>query len=298
MLHRTLIGLFAAVAIGVLSGSVFVANWAMHVYGKPSPDPVDAQSIARDSNADWSAAEITASDGVILRGWLFTPHQPNGGAIILLHGAGDSRLGVLGHAGYLLAAGYTVLTPDSRGHGASGGDYITYGVKEAADVHMWASWLLHRPGLTRLYGMGESMGAAILLQSLATEPRWRAVVAECPFATFDEIAYERMTTVTRGIPRASLWPIVQTAFLYSRLRYGVDLHRASPLAAIRATHVPTLLIHGTADDHIPYRNSVVLHDANPSATTLWLVPGAVHVSAMAIDPQLYIARVTSWFHDH
>ena len=50
-----------------------------------------------------------------------TPARPNGAAAIVLHGVGDTRLGVLGQARFLLDAGYTVLTPDSRGHGASGG---------------------------------------------------------------------------------------------------------------------------------------------------------------------------------
>jgi hypothetical protein len=295
-LQRMIITLAVLVLFGA-AASVFVANGALHVDVRPLPDNSVAQAMADVTHADWDAAEVRASDGAILRGWLFTPHDANGSAVILLHGVGDTRRGVLNHANYLLGAGFTVLAPDSRGHGASGGDYISYGVKEAGDVHTWGDWLLaHRP-VQRLYGMGESMGAAIILQSLATEPRLRAVVAECPFATFREVAYDRLSTPAFP-PHFSLWPIIQTGYIYARLRYGVDLHLASPLAAVHATRVPVLLIHGTADTNIPCRNSVELHAANPEATTLWLVPGARHVNAMARDPELYIRRVTGWFRDH
>jgi uncharacterized protein len=295
--RTSLVRLVAFAALGVFIGSLFVAESALHVTVRPAPEDADASSIAAGAKASWEAAEVTAADGAVLRAWLFTPTAPNGSAVIVLHGVGDTRAGVLGHAGYLLAAGYTVLTPDSRGHGASGGPYISFGVKERGDVHAWADWLFRIRPVTRLYGMGESMGAGIILQSLAAEPRMRAVVAECPFATFEEIAYDRLQQST-GLPRMPLWFIIQTGYLYAWVRHGLDLHQASPLEAIRATKVPILMIHGTADDNIPYRHSEQLHAANPAAITLWLVPGAHHVNALAIDPQLYIRRVTGWFANH
>jgi dipeptidyl aminopeptidase/acylaminoacyl peptidase len=296
-LRRTVVGLLIASFVGVFFGSIFVADSALHISYKPQPDPSKARDVARAGKAEWQTAEMTVPDGAVLRGWLFTPHAPNGAAVILLHGVGDTRAGVVGHADYLLTAGFTVLTPDARGHGASGGQYITFGVKEAGDVHAWADWLMRQRPITRLYGMGESMGAGIILQALATESRMRAVVAECPFVNFQEIAYDRLTQST-GIPRPPLWFILQTGYLYAQLRYGVDLHMASPLEAVRRTAVPVLLIHGMADDNIPYRHSEQLHAANPRATTLWLVPGAHHVNALGVDRAAYIRRVTDWFQEH
>ncbi|MDR3698698.1 MAG: alpha/beta fold hydrolase [Candidatus Sulfopaludibacter sp.] len=294
--HSRIFIIAGLLALCGIAGSLVVANGALHIYIRPLPDDAVAQAVADAARAGWQAAEVTASDGVVLRGWLFTPYAANGAAVILLHGVGDTRKGVLNHAKYLLQAGFAVLAPDSRGHGASQGDYITYGVKEAGDVHAWGNWLFANRPVQRLYGMGESMGAAVILQSLATEPRLRAVVAECPFATFREVAYDRLSTPAFP-PHFSLWPIIQIGYIYARMRYGVDLRLASPLPAVRATHVPVLLIHGTADTNIPCRNSEELHAANPAFTTLWLVPGATHVNALARDPERYIQRVTGWFRD-
>src|SRR5579859_5521807 len=63
--------------------------------------------------------EIRGGDGVKLRGWFRKPARANGGCVILLHGIGDSHLGVEGLADFLVPAGYSALMPDLRAHGAS-----------------------------------------------------------------------------------------------------------------------------------------------------------------------------------
>jgi dipeptidyl aminopeptidase/acylaminoacyl peptidase len=204
---------------------------------------------------------------------------------------------MMGHAGFLLRAGYAVLAADSRGHGASGGDLLSYGVRESSDVRTWADWLAESRHAERLYGLGASMGGAILLQSLATELRFRAVVAECPFATFEEVAEDRLAQVAR-MPKPIFVPVVWSGFVYARVRYGIDLRRASPADVVQRTDTPILLIHGTRDDNIPLRHSQELQALNPRDTRLWLVPGAGHVASLSADPGQYARRVTEWFDAH
>ena len=219
---------------------------------------------------------------------------------LAFHSGRAKRLGgnrAARHADFLLRSGFTVLVPDVRGHGKSGGAITTYGVREAGDVRCWTDRLLQNPARHRICGIGQSMGASILIESLKVEPRFRAIVADCPFATFEEIAYERLHQVS-GIPQPFFWPVVHLGFLYADLSYGVDLRQASPLGAIRLTRVPVLLIHGTADRNIPPHHSLELHAANPAATRLWLVPGAGHVASLSTDPQNYARKVVSWFQSH
>jgi len=297
LIVRRLKRLVAIALIGIVADAIFIAEGCVHGWARRWPDPADAERVAQSASATWQSTRIAAPDGTPLSAWLFTPRHPNGSAVIALHGVNDTRSGVLYHAQYLLQAGFTVLAPDSRGHGASGGNLLTYGIREASDIHAWADSLFRTGHIDRLYGLGESMGAAILIQSLAGEPRFRAVVAECPFSTFQDVAYDRLEQVSH-LGRWVSWPVAQTGFLYVRLRYGVDLRQASPAAAIRATHVPILLIHGTRDVNIPPRHSQVLQALNPQATRLWLVPGAVHVSAVSACPDEYVRTVVDWFGSH
>jgi uncharacterized protein len=284
-------------AIGAFLLVGIVMDNALHVPQRIRPRPETADGVARGIGATWDDVHVTARDGVVLDAWFFRPREANGSVVILLHGVADTRLGVLGHAAFLLRNGFSVLTPDSRGHGASGGDLITYGIREAPDVHSWADWLLQHPEIKRLYGLGESLGAAVLLQSLPQEPRFRAVVAECPFATFEEISYDRMAHIAR-VPKPVFWPVVHLGFFYARVRYGVDMWQASPAVAIRSTTVPILLIHGTADTNIPVRHSEELHALNPTATRLWEIKGAEHVAGLFQDPELYAKTVVGWFNSH
>jgi alpha-beta hydrolase superfamily lysophospholipase len=120
--------------------------------------------------------------------WSIRPRHDNGNAVILLHGLGDNRLGTTtGYAELLLSRGFSVLLPDSRAHGSSGGDLATFGLLETGDIHRWLDWLEKTDHPDCIFGLGESMGAALLLQSLQAETRFCAVAAESSFASFREI---------------------------------------------------------------------------------------------------------------
>jgi len=296
-IRSTLLGLGLTLALATPVISVWIAENAVHIWQRPVPRVSAAELTASETDSRWESVQVSASDGVRLDGWLMTPNVANRCAVLLLHGVGDTRLGMLGHARYLLQAGFTVLLPDARGHGASGGAIISYGLREADDVKRWVDLLVRRDPGVRVYGLGESMGAAILIQSLPEEHRFRAIVAECPFSTFEDVASYRLQRAS-GLPVALVWPVMQMGMQYVRLRYGFDLRHASPLAAIRAASVPTLLIHGTKDINIPPVESERIHAARPDLTRLWEVPGAVHVSAIAADPDRYRRTVIQWFRTH
>lgn len=257
-----------------------------------------AENTARRFNGELQDIAVEAADGIKLKGWFVRPAPYNGDAVILLHGVGDNRQGMGTYAELLLANGYAVLLPDSRAQGESGGAFVTYGVKEADDVRTWFGWLETTDHPQCIFGLGESMGAAILLQSLRAEPRFCAAVAESPFATFRGVAYVRVGHLFHSGPwvgRIVLRPAVELAFLYGKLRYGVNLSDASPERAVENVRIPILLIHGLADHNIPPSHSREIQAHNPSDITLWQVPGADHCGAIAVAPEEFGRRVPQWF---
>lgn len=205
-----------------------------------------------------------------------------------------------GYAQLLLAHGYAVLMPDSRAHGESGGDVATYGIIERDDIRRWYEWLDQTAHPSCIYGLGESMGAAQLLQALAVEPHFCAVVAESSFSNFREIAYDRMGQRFGTGPwlgRTVLRPVVEIALLMARSKNHVDLTQASPEDVVANTHVPVLLIHGVVDSNIPLRHSLRLVAHNPQLT-LWQVLGADHCGAISVAPKDFQQRVLAWFETH
>ncbi|HEV2690500.1 MAG TPA: alpha/beta fold hydrolase, partial [Bryobacteraceae bacterium] len=239
-------GAVALAAAVVMAGGIVLCESAVRVPHRivPASPPV---------TGEWRSVEITARDGAVLRAWLLRPTEWNGNVVMVLHGISDSRMGPMGLAKLFLAQGYEVLAPDSRGHGESGGELVTYGLCEADDVHRWVDWLIADGHPRKVFGMGESLGAAVLLQSLAVEPRFSAVVAECPFANFERVAVDRVAQrlpVGPAIGHGLATPLVWSAFLYARVRYGLDYRAVSPEDAIGGISTPVLLIHGLEDTNV------------------------------------------------
>ncbi len=283
--------------VSAIIGVLFVES-ALHL---PREDKL-GNSLLRLAAMDQGVANlenvsITAQDGVGLFGWYVRPVHDNGSAVLLLHGAGHDRVRVEKQALALLKHGYRVLMPDSRGQGHSKGRLTTFGVKESSDVQHWVSWLKRCNSPKRIYGYGQSMGALILLKSLAVEKRFCAVAVDsCPIS-FVETGYDLIGRAVRLGPwfgRSFGRMAMKSAMLYSRLRYGVDLADASAEIGLCRTAVPVLLIQGTVDRKVPLRHAGRLSSCNRT-TEVWYVPGAGHSTAIDVANSEYELRLATWF---
>ena len=295
--------LLLVTAAGIVAlGGIVLAEQALH----PRRHRLDAHArdlaadVASRTGATLGDATIVARDGVLLRGWYFTRTGDARGTAVLLHGVSTNRSAMLGFAELLLAHGYRVLATDARAHGASGGPIATYGVLERQDLRAWTGWVRDRHPDECVFGVGASMGAAILLQTLHAET-YCAAVAEAPFAEFREIALFRLG---RGLPlplaarRLLLGPFVASGVLYTRLRYGIALDEADALPSVARTRVPVLLVHGTDDDSIPARDAERLAQANPDRVEVWIVPGGRHVRSWHAAPEEFPRRLLEFLDLH
>jgi uncharacterized protein len=296
-----ILGGYLAVAA---SGGVLMSEGSLHLRHLSLRHRQEFATLARAKyGAELEDAAIRARDGVELKGWYIEPKQYNGRAVILLHGITDNREGVAGYGRIFLDQGYAILLPDARGHGESGGELATYGINEADDVHQWISWLFnhHVAAHQCVYGFGESYGAALVLQSLAVEPRYCAVAVESAFSTAREMSYERVSGPLHLHPwfgKSVGWPMIESALIYSKARYGVDLLKPSPLDGVKRSRVPVLLIHGAKDRSISPHHAEILAAAAPDRVQLWLVPNAGHTMAWAVAHQEFEDRLVKWFAEH
>ncbi|MGA7136244.1 MAG: alpha/beta fold hydrolase [Terriglobales bacterium] len=305
--HSFIRPFLCVVAFLYIAGTVFSGIGLGWIALHPPSHPVtpseerNARAAAQRDNVEFQDVVLVASDGAVLRAWFMRPSEPSGDAVILLHGVSDNRMGTYGYGRWLVQHHYMVLLPDARAHGNSSGEFATYGLKEADDVHRWVNWIETAEHPRCMFGLGESMGAAQLLQSLPKEPRFCAVVAESPFASFREVAYVRFGQPFHAGPwlgRTLFRPAVNAGFLYVRLRYGFDMEDASPEQAVVGSKIPVLLIHGLDDSNIPPYHSDLIQAKNPSDVVVWKVPGAFHTGAHEAAPQEFERRVLEWFAEH
>jgi len=296
--RRLIVAIFLYIAACTIGG-IYLADGTLHP-ARRTLTQEEVSAFEHDFfalNAKVEDVSIHTADSVVLRAWIVRPEHPNGNAVMLLHGLGDNRLGMVGYARLLLSHGFVVLLPDARAHGASGGAIATYGLLERNDIRQWTDFLYRETRPHCVYGLGESMGAAELLQSLQSGSRFCSVIAESSFSSFRDIAYDRMGQpfyLGPWVGQTILRPLVEVAFLRARWKYNANMQAVSPENATEMSDVPVLLIHGRTDRNIPVRHSERIH-ANDPLSVLWKVPNADHCGALSVAPKEFESRMLEWF---
>ncbi len=307
-IRRAILGVLLYAAFCTIGG-IFLASVSLRPARRPlTENEIElARESARNLNAEMENESVTTEDGIVLHAWRLCPRRGNGDDVILLHGLGDNRMGMIGYAQVLVADGFTVLMPDARAHGVSGGELATFGLRERDDIRQWTELLEAKDHPRCVFGFGESMGAAQLLESLGVNVPFCAVAAESPFASFREIAYDRMGQPFHLGPwmgKTLFRPVVEVGLLRARWKYGLNLEDAAPEDAVARTTVPVLLIHGKVDSNIPVRHSRMILARTGKAgiqtakVQLWEVEGADHCGAISADRSGFEQRLIGWFFAH
>jgi pimeloyl-ACP methyl ester carboxylesterase len=214
------------------------------------------------------------------------------GTVFVLHGIRDSKDSMRGWARLLASAGLRAVLVDSRGHGRSSGDSLTYGVQESRDLASALDALAARGEVTGKVGvLGVSYGAATALEWAGRDARVRAVLAVAPFASLRAVV-PGYTPVR--LPAA----FVSRAIELAGERGGFDPDEASPLDAIGRTDADVLLVHGDADAKIPVAQSRSIFARRPDHTELVVVPGAGHDDVLGSPAADLARRAPAWLGEH
>lgn len=239
---------------------------------------------------------VAAPDGVMLRGWKVRAGNPNGDWVLLLHGRSQNRLSMLEYADFLLASGYSVVMMDARAHGVSGGKIATYGHVERYDERSIVDALTTSEHPNHIFAMGESMGAAVALQSAAIDPRIEGVVAEGAFRNLHEVMFDYAgLRLSAFLGKTFFRPTAMWAVRETEHQAGFCFDDVSPEAAVAARSFPVLLISGLSDHNVPKRHAEAIYLAASGSKELWLVPRARHQKAMQTAPEEFQSRVLRFF---
>jgi alpha-beta hydrolase superfamily lysophospholipase len=243
-----------------------------------------------------TARFLTTDDGVRIssRRWSASPDRDHGDAVVVVHGftATKDAPEIVELAERLAADGHTVLTYDSRGHGASDGE-CTLGHDEIHDV---AAVVADARSLAdRVLVVGASMGAIAALRYGAIDPALAGVVLiSCP----------SHWQVPRSLPGLLAVAITQTASgrrlalrrMGVRLATRLDRDRP-PDQLVADVAAPLAIVHGRRDRFLPIRAAGRLFAAASEPRRMWVVEGMGHAYDRAgfgtIDAALEWCRTTS-----
>jgi pimeloyl-ACP methyl ester carboxylesterase len=277
----------------------WVGTWALHPTRRTlTPQMIsEADDFFREIHATKEDLVVTASDGTILRGWLVLPPTSSSGEkepldwMLVFHGIADNRMGVFGHAAFLLRAGYGVVLMDSRAHGESGGAMTTLGWKERGDVRAIITALESRERVRCVFALGVSMGAAIALQAAAEDPRIAGVIAEAPFSSLREVGYDYAGLhLSPWLGRTLSRPGLEAGLIAIQRESGFAVDAVSPESSVSARAFPVFLISDGDDRTIPTRHDEAIYKAAKGPKRIWIVANAPHASGLGSAMEEYESR--------
>ena len=236
---------------------------------------------SRPDVADDCDVTFPVADGVGVGGRLFKAGKDSP-VILLFHGNGEIASDYDGIAPAYIDMGISLLVADYRGYGKSDGSPTASALlDDAMAVYQGVRELLSGRGLesSRLFIMGRSLGSAAALE-IASQAgdEIEGLIIESGFSS----ALRLVERLGGSIP--------ENAKEGARGFDNAD--------KMRRVTVPTLIIHGEADQIIPVANGRTLYEScGVDRKKLVIIPTAGHNDLLYHDPQQYFGAIRNLVED-
>jgi pimeloyl-ACP methyl ester carboxylesterase len=280
--------------------SQFPTNFAAHAVDVGPPrarlryrivDPADYQ--LRVSSTNWvqrgrTHFKFTFTADLPGEPTVWTP-DPRG-TVLLLHGYGMGEFSTAPWALRLAEDGWRCVLVDLRGHGASTGKQIHFGLTETNDLTQLLNTLArHNQLVEPVAVLGESYGASLALRWRSVEPRVGQVVAIAPYA--------RLSTAILNI-RREFAPCLPKPFITAGLRKLPSLLKVEPeeldtLTVLDRHPVDALFVAGANDTISPPAEVRRLRDQSGAGGRFLVIPGATHEALLYFFDDL-VPSVLDW----
>ena len=205
---------------------------------------------------------VVAGDGAEIDIWVMKSRLAGGGdviqqrkgTVVVIHPMLASKTWFFTLAERLVEAGWDVVLPDLRAHGASGGEYITWGAKEKHDIKAVVDAVLAEKLVdSRVYVLGASLGGCVAIQYAALDSRCTGVLAIAP------------SIGIQGAAR-SMFPLAPGGWLRNTIACAgevadFDPSNASALDAAKELKCPLILVHGLVDAIVPITQGIDIYEA-------------------------------------
>ncbi len=233
---------------------------------RPTAQGAQPRRITRSVTQEWASYEwrdpeiitFEASDGVEVPAQMFMPAQPNGSAVLFVHGAGylqnvhswwSSYFREYMFHNLLTDLGYIVMNVDYRGSSGYGREWRTsvyrhMGGRDLQDYVDASRFLADEHGIDpeRTFIYGGSYGGFITMMALFTEPEHFGGGAALRSVT-DWAHYHHGYTAN---------------ILNTPMEDSLAFARSSPIYFAEGLEDPLLIAHGMVDDNVHFQDVVRL----------------------------------------
>ena len=250
---------------------------------------------ATEKAEEWSNSieqknvEITAKDGIKLKGTEYIVDTENNKWALVLHGYRSSPKSVLTIGEHFSKEGYNVLIPNMRGCGESEGKYIGMGWLDKDDLQDWIKLIVEHNENSEIILHGSSMGAATVLMASGDNisSNVKAIIADSGYTSvWDIFASEAKKRF--NIPK---FPVLNMFQVVAQIRAGYNIKKASALDQVKKSKTPILFIHGNADDFVPEYMCEQLYEAANCKKEKLIIEGAGHTDSKYKEPEIYYNKI-------
>lgn len=194
---------------------------------------------------------IKTADGLSLEAWYSTTNTVNDttiksrGTVILFHGHGGNKNGVIAEASAFYKMGYHILLVDFRAHGNSQGNICTIGYTETKDVKA-AYDFIKTKGENNIILYGISLGAATIIKAIATDSIFpNKIIIEMPFGNLHKAVQGRLNIM--HLPKE---PLATLLTFWGGIQQDFWAFNMQPQEYSKLVHCPVLLQWGTNDARV------------------------------------------------
>ncbi|MEI6948215.1 alpha/beta fold hydrolase [Paraflavisolibacter sp. H34] len=225
-----------------------------------------------------------------LEAWMIRADTAAGkGTIVLFHGYGGEKSGLLPKAMEFRKMGYHTLLVDFRGSGGSEGVQTTIGVQEAGEVKVCYDYL-QAQGEKNIHLFGTSMGAVAILKAIhdyGFQPA--SIFIECPFGSMYQTVSARFRLA--GAPS---FPLAGLLLFWGGLQNGFWAFSHNPETYAKSVHCPTLLLYGECDPKVSRREIDTIFARLQGPKQLVTYPRAGHESYLLRYRQKWVNDVSGF----
>lgn len=222
--------------------------------------------------------------------------------VIHIHGSWTDRSIMLRDVHAFSSLGFTSLVPSFRSDlevNPPQAESSHLGQTEWRDVESAVSYAVEH-GAKRVILSGWSMGGTIALltaERSAHRDRIAGLVLVGPVTSWRKAI--KAGAARAGVPAigASLVMSLLQVSLFARmlgLEEPIDFDALDWVTMPNRVKVPTLVLHSTGDQEVPWEISVAFKRANPEAVTLVSLPAAHHTQEWNASPSTFAKELTSW----
>lgn len=236
---------------------------------------------------------IESFDHLKLHGY-FIKNKKENKVVISFHGYNtEARKEYPLHYSYY-QDGYTVLIVDQRGVGHAEGKFITMGLLERYDCLKWIDYVAERyNGNVDILLDGLSMGATTIMMA-AQDIHYTQVKGMILNSGYDSCK-EQLVYVLNHYMKLPEFPFLRTIMFYAKIFAKYDMNAITSHESLQKCEIPLLMIHGTKDTFVPYKNLNTIFPHSISANKKMVsIENASHGIARFVNEELFNREIQSF----